>query len=204
MRLRIYSGVFPEPGRNRADERKLTDNPIQPEWGFAWPNNVRVLYNRASADPEGRPWSERKKLVWWDFEKRSWVGPDKPDFELEKPPDYQPPPGATGMAAIAGTTPFITKADGLGWLYSPGSRTDLFHALRAGRVAAGQPALSQTQYQPDGTLFRRTAKPDRPHADSRLSRGGHDVPPYSSITLVDPSAASIAGLTNCNRRCSLN
>jgi formate dehydrogenase major subunit len=115
----VYSGVFPEPGRNRADERKITDNPLQPEWGFAWPNNVRVLYNRASADPEGRPWSERKKLVWWDSEKRSWVGLDKPDFELNKPPDYQPPPGAKGMAAIAGSHPFITKADGLGWLYSP-------------------------------------------------------------------------------------
>jgi formate dehydrogenase major subunit len=48
------------------------------------------------------------------------VGLDKPDFELEKPPDYQPPPGAMGMAAIAGNQPFITKADGLGWLYSPG------------------------------------------------------------------------------------
>ena len=118
----VYSGVFPEPGRNRANERKITDNPLQPEWGFAWPNNVRILYNRASADPDGRPWSERKKLVWWDSEKRSWVGLDKPDFELEKPPDYQPPPGATGMAAIAGTQPFITKADGLGWLYSPGTR----------------------------------------------------------------------------------
>jgi formate dehydrogenase major subunit len=47
------------------------------------------------------------------------VGLDKPDFELNKPPDYQPPPGAKGMAAIAGSHPFITKADGLGWLYSP-------------------------------------------------------------------------------------
>ena len=116
----VYSGVFPEPGRNRANERKITDDPFQPEWGFAWPNNVRILYNRASADPEGRPWSERKKLVWWDSEKRRWVGFDKPDFELDKPPDYQPPPGATGMAAIAGNHPFITKCDGLGWLYAPG------------------------------------------------------------------------------------
>jgi len=120
----VYSGVFPEPGRNRANERKITanikDDPFQPEWGYAWPNNVRILYNRASADPEGRPWSERKKLVWWDAEKRRWAGLDKPDFELGKPPDYQPPPGATGMAAIAGAQPFITKADGLGWLYSPG------------------------------------------------------------------------------------
>ena len=120
----IYSGVFPEPGRNRARERRLTDNPLQPEWGFAWPHNRRVLYNRASADPDGRPWSERKKLVWWDAEKRRWVGLDQPDFEPEKPPDYRPPPGAKGMAAIAGNQPFIMKPDGLGWLYAPGAVKD--------------------------------------------------------------------------------
>src|SRR5205085_982859 len=89
----IYSGVYPEPGRNRARERRLTDNPLQPEWGFAWPHNRRILYNRASADPEGRPWSERKKLVWWDEDKKRWVGLDEPDFEPGKPPDYRPPSG---------------------------------------------------------------------------------------------------------------
>jgi formate dehydrogenase major subunit len=115
----IYSGVFPEPGRNRARERRRTDNPLQPEWGFAWPDNRRVLYNRASAAPDGRPWSERKKLVWWDEASRRWVGLDRPDFEVDKPPDYQPPPGATGMEAIAGSQPFILKPDGLGWLYAP-------------------------------------------------------------------------------------
>jgi len=120
----VYSGVFPEPGRNRANERILTDDPFQPQWGFAWPNNVRILYNRASADPEGRPWSERKKLVWWDAEQRRWVGLDTPDFEVNKPPDYEPPPGATGMAAISGTSPFITKTDGLGWLFSPTGAKD--------------------------------------------------------------------------------
>jgi formate dehydrogenase major subunit len=120
----IYSGVFPEPGRNRARERKRTDNPLQPEWGFAWPDNRRVLYNRASADPDGRPWSQRKKLVWWDTELRRWVGLDRPDFELEKAPDYRSPPGATGMAAIAGNAPFIMKPDGVGWLYAPGAVKD--------------------------------------------------------------------------------
>jgi formate dehydrogenase major subunit len=115
----IYSGVFPEPGRNRARERKLGDNPLQPEWGFAWPDNRRLMYNRASADPDGRPWSERKKLIWWDAASRRWVGLDRPDFEPEKPPDYRPPAGATGMAAIAGNQPFIMKPDGVGWLYAP-------------------------------------------------------------------------------------
>jgi formate dehydrogenase major subunit len=115
----IYSGVFPEPGRNRARERKLGENPLQPEWGYAWPDNRRILYNRASAAPNGRPWSERKKLVWWDEASRRWVGLDRPDFEVDKPPDYQPPPGASGMAAIAGNQPFILKPDGVGWLYAP-------------------------------------------------------------------------------------
>jgi formate dehydrogenase major subunit len=120
----IYSGVFPEPGRNRARERKRTDNPLEPEWGFAWPANRRILYNRASADPEGRPWSERKKLLWWDADQRRWVGPDQPDCDPTKPPDYQPPPGARGLAALPGTAPFVMKPDGVGWLYAPGTVKD--------------------------------------------------------------------------------
>src|SRR5262249_17603066 len=120
----VYSGVFPEPGRNRARERKHTDNPLQPEGGFASPHNRRIMYNRASADPDGRPWSERKKLIWWDEEKRRWVGDDQPDFDPEKPPDYRPPPDAKGMAALPGTAPFIMKPDALGWLYAPATPTD--------------------------------------------------------------------------------
>jgi formate dehydrogenase major subunit len=120
----IYSGVFPEAGRNRARERRITANPIHPEWGYAWPHNRRVLYNRASADPEGRPWSERKKLVWWDRDRRRWVGDDEPDFDPELPPEYRPAPGATGMSAIAGNHPFIMKPDGVGWLFAPGTIKD--------------------------------------------------------------------------------
>ncbi len=101
----IYSGVFPEPGRNRARERRITDNPVQPEWGFAWPHNRRIMYNRASADPEGRPWSERKKYIWWDLEQKKWVGDDQPDFEPDKPPDHKPGLLAEGMDAIAGDHP---------------------------------------------------------------------------------------------------
>jgi formate dehydrogenase major subunit len=121
----VYSGVYPEANRNRANERNRTpDNPVEPNWGFAWPHNRRLLYNRASADPEGRPWSERKKYVWWDTENARWVGPDEPDFEPTKPPSYRPPEGAKGMAAIAGHQPFIMKTDGLGWLYAPKGTKD--------------------------------------------------------------------------------
>jgi formate dehydrogenase major subunit len=66
----IYCGVFADE-QNQANRRKSwTEQPyVAPEWGWAWPANRRILYNRASADPEGKPWSERKKYVWWDEEK---------------------------------------------------------------------------------------------------------------------------------------
>jgi formate dehydrogenase major subunit len=83
-----------------------------------------MLYNRASADPQGQPWSERKRYVWWDPEARRWTGYDVPDFQPEKPPDYRPPADATGMDAIAGDDPFIMMADGRGWLYSPSGMLD--------------------------------------------------------------------------------
>jgi formate dehydrogenase major subunit len=63
----IYAGVYAD-GVNQAARRKpgRDQNWVAPEWGWAWPANRRILYNRASADPEGKPWSERKALVWWD------------------------------------------------------------------------------------------------------------------------------------------
>ncbi|MEN3337666.1 MAG: formate dehydrogenase major subunit [Acidobacteriota bacterium] len=119
----IYSGVFPEENRNRAAERPAgKDKHLN--WGFAWPHNRRILYNRASADPEGQPWSARKKYIWWDAEARKWTGHDEPDFEPDKPPTYRPAPGAHGMASIAGDSPFIMKPDGKGWLYAPTGTKD--------------------------------------------------------------------------------
>ena len=59
------------------------------------------MYNRASADPEGKPWSEKKKWVWWDAEAKKWVGYDVPDYIAAKPPNDKAKPGAAGMDAIA-------------------------------------------------------------------------------------------------------
>src|SRR5262249_61471707 len=98
--------------------------PREPGRASAGPHNRRITYNRASADPEGKPWSERKKLIWWDTQQRKWVGDDQPDFDPYKPPDYQPPPNAMGMAALPGTAPFIMKPDGLGRLFAPGGVKD--------------------------------------------------------------------------------
>ena len=112
----IYSGVYPEPDRNRARER-TPRGPYGHGWGFAWPSDRRILYNRASARPDGRPWSERKQLVWWDPEAREWTGHDVPDFSRTKPPDYVPPSGATGDDGLRGDAPFIMHRDGVGWIW---------------------------------------------------------------------------------------
>ncbi len=121
----IYSGVFPDEHNNRAASRKTDpNNYLSPEWGFSWPHNRRIMYNRASADPEGRPWSERKKYLWWDEEKKKWTGLDVPDFEPDKPPSYRPADNAKGMKAIAGDAPFIMKPDGRGWLFAPTGAKD--------------------------------------------------------------------------------
>ena len=121
----IYSGVYAD-GVNRA--RKRTPGSEQDEtaaeWGWAWPANRRILYNRASADPEGRPWSERKKWVWWDEEAGTWTGKDVPDFPPTKRPDDPGDPDKGGAAALAGTDAFIMQADGRGWLFAPTGLVD--------------------------------------------------------------------------------
>ncbi len=121
----IYTGVY-AGGANAADRRppRSEQGPAALEWGWAWPLNRRILYNRASADPEGRPWSERKAYVWWDEEQGRWTGLDVPDFPATRPPSYRPPEGAAGTEGLAGDDPFIMKSDGKGWLFAPSGVVD--------------------------------------------------------------------------------
>jgi formate dehydrogenase major subunit len=121
----IYCGVRAD-GVNQADRRKpvSAQNWVAPEWGWAWPANRRILYNRASADPDGKPWSERKTLVWWDGEAGKWTGHDVPDFPATRPPSYRPPAGATGVDAISGIDAFIMQNDGKAWLFAPAGLVD--------------------------------------------------------------------------------
>ena len=83
----IYTGVY-TPAGNIAQRRDNTDPSgmsVYGNWGFAWPANRRVLYNRASADPSGKPWSEAKKYVFWNGER--WGGADVPDYGPTVPPE---------------------------------------------------------------------------------------------------------------------
>jgi formate dehydrogenase major subunit len=149
----IHAGIYAE-GVNQTARKKpgAEQDWIASEWGWSWPGNRRILYNRASADPEGRPWSERKRYVWWDAEQGEWtsVG-DEPDFEPEKEPGFRAEEGAKGMDAINGDHPFILHPDGLGWLYAP-----------TGLVDGPLPTHYEPQESPFANLmYGRRANPTR-------------------------------------------
>jgi formate dehydrogenase major subunit len=178
----IYCGVYAD-GDNKAARRKpgREQNWIAPEWGWAWPANRRILYNRASADPDGKPWSERKALVWWDAADGKWTGHDVPDFVPDKAPSYRPPADATGPAAHSGTDPFIMQADGKAWLYAP-----------AGLVDGPLPAHYEPQESPlANPLYGQQRNPARQatvfaHPDNRFQpsdgSAGAQVFPYVATT----------------------
>jgi len=177
----IYCGVYADDENKAARKKPHWEQSYTAlEWAWSWPANRRLLYNRASADPDGNPWSERKRLVWWDAEQKRWTGTDTPDFDEEKPPDYVPPEDATGPDAIRGDHPFIMQADGKGWLYVP-------QGLEDGPLP--------THYEPhespfDNPLYAQRANPrrqqnkDLPEDQYNPVAGepGADVYPYVATT----------------------
>jgi formate dehydrogenase major subunit len=103
----IYSGAWTEKGNAtaRRDASDPTGIGVSLNWGFAWPANRRILYNRASADPTGKPWDARRKYISWDGKK--WAGADVPDFKPDSAPGDK-------------MGPFIMTPEGVARLFSRG------------------------------------------------------------------------------------
>jgi formate dehydrogenase major subunit len=159
----IYTGILTQPTKEELEEaaranrepprwhnhaaNRKGDEWVALGWGFAWPANRRLMYNRCSADPKGQPWPKEARLarqypqpdgqirrgyVYWDPEalfkptgkKGMWVGLDVPDFVLNKPPGAPANPKGEGLAFHDGASPFIMKADGKGWLFVPNGLVD--------------------------------------------------------------------------------
>ena len=160
----IYCGVFPEKVRNRANERSPKDL-LGHGWGFSWPNDCRIIYNRASARPDGQPWSERKKLVWWDAAQGKWTGNDTPDFPENLSPET---PGnlrkGRGVNALGGARPFTLHPDGVGWLYVPSGLKD--GPLPAHYEPLESPVHNPLYQQETNPPAKKRERPDNPYAKS--------------------------------------
>jgi formate dehydrogenase major subunit len=102
----IYAGCFTEAGNNmaRRDTKDPDNTGAYSSWAFSWPANRRILYNRASADMQGKPWDPKRKLIEWDGSK--WTGYDVPDIAPTAKPDaVQPfimnPEGVRGRQGVS-------------------------------------------------------------------------------------------------------
>ncbi|MEV1021342.1 formate dehydrogenase [Streptomyces sp. NPDC050264] len=161
----IYCGVYAD-GINQAARKKPQQEQdwVASEWAWAWPANRRILYNRASAAPDGTPWSERKAYVWWDPDAGRWTGHDVADFVPDRAPDHVPADDATGADALRGDDPFIMQADGKAWLYAPAGLED---------------GPLPTHYEPQDSPFTNALHPRTPRSPVRqvMSREGNRYHP---------------------------
>jgi formate dehydrogenase major subunit len=104
----IYCGAYTEAGNQtaRRDPGDPSGMGVHQNWGWSWPANRRVLYNRASCTVEGKPWDPSRRQVWWSEATQKWVGNDVPDFKPDsKPSDHM--------------GPFIMNPEGVGRLFAP-------------------------------------------------------------------------------------
>jgi formate dehydrogenase major subunit len=102
----LWCGMYTEDG-NMAARRNTGDTSgigLFPEWGWAWPLNRRIMYNRASVDLDGAPWDTDHPVIAWNGE--TWVG-DVAD-------------GGSPPVSESGQYPFIMKPQGKGHLFGPG------------------------------------------------------------------------------------
>jgi formate dehydrogenase major subunit len=135
------------------------------------------MYNRASADPEGNPWSEAKRYLWWDPAQKKWVGKDPPDFSLEKPPDFEPDWASHphGMDALDGKSPFIMSVDGKGWLFVPMGLFD--GPLPTHYEPVESPVANPLYKQQDNPVAKKWERDD-----NRYHRVGDPRYPYAFTT----------------------
>jgi len=118
----IYCQSYNQDGNNMARRDKTDDSGIglYPKWAWAWPVNRRIIYNRASVDPTGKPWNPKKPVIEFvgevkdgKYTTQKWKGdvPDGPWYPLKNP---------DGSAREDGKLAFIMKPDGYASIYGPG------------------------------------------------------------------------------------
>lgn len=102
----IYSGCWSQAGnltarRDNSDPSGLGQTL---NWGFAWPANRRIIYNRASCDLSGKPWDPKRAVIRWTG--TAWAGNDIPDMRPDAKPEEN-------------VMPFIMTPEGVARLFAP-------------------------------------------------------------------------------------
>ena len=107
----MYAGVFAN-GQNLSKRRDSRTDPgnlgVYPNFAWTWPNNMRILYNRASCDKHGKPYNSAQPLIWWDEAAKTWTGYDVPDV----------PVLTDGPDTPNGQRPFHMNAEGVARLFA--------------------------------------------------------------------------------------
>jgi anaerobic selenocysteine-containing dehydrogenase len=143
----IYCGVWSQAGNNSA--RRDTSDPsglgIYQNWGFAWPANRRILYNRAGASPDGKPWDAKRRGMAWNG--TAWAG-------VPTCPTCGPTPRPRQRRG-----PFIMNPEGVARLFARADeRRPVPRALRALRDAGGHqpdvPDQPQGHQQPGRAVYK--------------------------------------------------
>ena len=101
----IYCGTWSQAGNNTARRDNSDPSGLGQTlaWGYAWPVNRRILYNRASCDVNGKPWDAKRTVLRWTG--TAWGGNDVPDMRPDAAPDQN-------------VMPFIMNPEGVGRLFS--------------------------------------------------------------------------------------
>ena len=159
----------------RRDPSDPSNMGVHQNWGWSWPANRRVLYNRASCDLDGKPWDSSRRQVWWSEAAQKWVGNDVPDFKADsKPKDHM--------------GPFIMNAEGVGRIFAP-ARSPLPTA-RSPNTTSPRKAPSRIRCIRSKRTIRWSSAsrtPDDKYGtrQRRLHRNLHHLSPHRALSLLD-------------------
>ena len=171
----IYAGVF-AGGENLSKRRDSKSDPgglgLYPGFGWTWPNNMRILYNRASCDKNGKPYPGIKPIVWWDEKEKRWTGYDVPDVPVVTDGPDTPeraarlPPGGGGRRAplrgrLLGPRPEVHRLLARRGLRAEGR--SVARDVRAHREPGRKRPAPDDEEQPDAQVSAREVAPADRH-----------------------------------------
>ncbi len=148
---------------------------IYPMWGYSWPLNRKVIYNRCSMDVNGEPWGKNKALVRWNG--AGWDRYDVPDFTVANPDT------SVAVPAVSAAAPFIMNNDKgaqVGKVFTNATKEGPFPEHYEPRESPVKNLMNGAQWNPAIVSEYQSAKDD-PAKYGFAEVGSKDYP-YIGIT----------------------